>query len=243
MPSRADVFLVENGYAATRAEAQAAIRVGNVVADGVPVSKPSQPIEEGAVIVYAKAHPYVSRGAMKLIAALNHFGLSPEGLTCIDIGASSGGFTEVLLERGAQRVYAVDVGHGQLHPKIAADPRVIRLEGVNARDLAPGRIAEDVDVVVADVSFIGLRLVLPPSLKRVRPGGWLVALIKPQFEVGREWVGKGGLVKDEAVRDEALKAIVGWLGGQSGWSVLGTLESPIKGGDGNREYLVGARRV
>jgi 23S rRNA (cytidine1920-2'-O)/16S rRNA (cytidine1409-2'-O)-methyltransferase len=169
--------------------------------------------------------------------------LSSEGLVCLDIGASTGGFTEVLLERGASKVYAVDVGHGQLHPKLAADPRVIRIDGLNARDLTPNHIAEEVDVVVADVSFIGLKLVLPGPLKRVRSGGWLVALVKPQFEAGREWVGKDGLVKDEAIRDEALKAIVAWLGAQSGWSVLGTLESPIQGGDGNREFLVAARQT
>jgi len=237
---RADIFLVERGLAASRAEAQAAIRAGKVSADGVPVSKPSQPIAEGAVVAYAKAHPYVSRGALKLIAALDRFALSPADLVCLDIGASTGGFTEVLLERGARKVFAIDVGHGQLHPKLAADPRVIRLEGLNARDLAPAHIVEEVDAVVADVSFIGLRLVLPGALRHVRPGGWLIALIKPQFEVGREWIGKGGLVKDEAARDEALRSLVSWLGAQSGWSVLGTVESPIQGGDGNREFLLAA---
>jgi 23S rRNA (cytidine1920-2'-O)/16S rRNA (cytidine1409-2'-O)-methyltransferase len=239
---RADLYLVEHGYAASRAEAQAAIRAGLVSAGGVPVAKPSQPIADGAVVAYAKAHPYVSRGALKLIAALDRFALSPDDLVCLDIGASTGGFTEVLLDRGACKIYAVDVGHGQLHPRLAADPRVIRLEGLNARDLAPAHIAEEVDAVVADVSFIGLRLVLPGALRLVRAGGWLVALIKPQFEVGREWIGKGGLVKDEAVRDEALRTLVRWLGTQAGWSVLGTLESPIRGGDGNREYLIGARK-
>jgi len=243
MPTRADLYLVEHGYAASRAEAQAAIHAGKVRVGGAPVLKASQQIEEGAEISYEKAHPYVSRGALKLVAALDHFGLSAEGLVCLDVGASTGGFTEVLLERGAAKVYAIDVGHGQLHPRLAGDPRVIRIDGLNARDLAPSHIAEDVDVVVADVSFIGLRLVLPAALKRVRSGGWLVALIKPQFEAGREWVGKGGLVKDEAARDEAIRAITGWLGGQQGWSVLGTLESPIQGGDGNREFLMAARRA
>ena len=243
MATRADIFLVEHGHAVTRTEAQGAIRAGKVLADGEPVLKPSQLIEEGAQITYAKAHPYVSRGALKLVAALDHFGLSPEGLVCLDVGASTGGFTEVLLERGAAKVYAVDVGHGQLHPRLAGDPRVIRIDGVNARDLAPSHVAEEVDVVVADVSFIGLRLVLPGPLKRVRSGGWLVALVKPQFEAGREWVGKDGLVKDEAARDEAVRAIAAWLGSQSGWSVLGTLESPIQGGDGNREFLVAAKQA
>jgi 23S rRNA (cytidine1920-2'-O)/16S rRNA (cytidine1409-2'-O)-methyltransferase len=237
--TRADIFLVEHGYAASRAEAQAAIRAGNVRADGKPVLKPSQTVAANAAIEYAKPHPYVSRGAVKLAAALDRFELSPAGLTCIDVGASTGGFTEVLLERGARAVYAVDVGHDQLHPKLAADPRVILLEGVNARDLGQTQVPEQVDAVVADVSFIGLKLVLPAALKLAHQGAWLVALVKPQFEAG---VGKVGIVKDKSVQEEALQNIVGWLGVQPGWSVLGTMESPIAGGDGNREFLLAARK-
>jgi 23S rRNA (cytidine1920-2'-O)/16S rRNA (cytidine1409-2'-O)-methyltransferase len=242
MTTRADVFLVEQGYAASRAEAQAAIRAGNVSAGGKPVLKPSQVIALDAAIEYAKPHPYVSRGALKLIAALDRFELSPAGLTCIDVGASTGGFTEVLLLRGAHAVYAVDVGHGQMHVKLSADPRVIALEGVNARDLGQTQVPEQVDAVVADVSFIGLKLVLPAALKLARQGAWLVALVKPQFEAGVGKVGKGGIVKDKSVQEEALQNIVGWLGAQAGWSVVGTMESPIAGGDGNREFLLAARK-
>ena len=241
--TRADIFLVEHGYAESRSEAQAAIRAGKVSAEGKPILKPSQTIADGAAIVYEKPHPYVSRGALKLAAALDRFALSPGELTCLDVGASTGGFTEVLLERAARKVYAVDVGHGQLNPKLAADPRIISLEGVNARDLAPALISEEVDVVVADVSFIGLKLVLPAALKLARNGAWLVALVKPQFEAGRDRVGRGGLVKDNVVQEDALQGIVDWLGGQSGWTVIGTMESPIVGGDGNREFLLAARKA
>jgi 23S rRNA (cytidine1920-2'-O)/16S rRNA (cytidine1409-2'-O)-methyltransferase len=240
--SRADVFLVEHGYAASRAEAQAAIRAGNVHADGKAVLKPSQTVAANAAIEYAKPHPYVSRGALKLVAALDRFQLSPAGLTCIDVGASTGGFTEVLLERGARKVFAVDVGHGQLHARISADPRVILLEGVNARDLMPTHVPEEVDAVVADVSFIGLKLVLPAALKLAHKGAWLIALVKPQFEAGVGRVGKGGIVKDKSVQEEALQNIVDWLGAQPGWSVIGTMESPIAGGDGNREFLLAAKK-
>jgi 23S rRNA (cytidine1920-2'-O)/16S rRNA (cytidine1409-2'-O)-methyltransferase len=242
MTTRADIFLVEHGYAASRAEAQAAIRAGKVRADGKLVSKSSQMIAENAPIAYEKSHPYVSRGALKLAAALDRFDLSPAGLTCIDVGVSTGGFTEVLLERGARKVYAVDVGHGQLHAKLAADPRVILLEGVNARDLGPTHVPEQVDAVVADVSFIGLKLVLPAALKLAQKGAWLVALVKPQFEAGRDNVGKGGIVKDEEVQAKVLQDIVDWLGGQPGWSVIGTMESPVAGGSGNREFLLAARK-
>jgi 23S rRNA (cytidine1920-2'-O)/16S rRNA (cytidine1409-2'-O)-methyltransferase len=195
-----------------------------------------------AAIEYAKPHPYVSRGALKLAAALDRFDLSPAGLTCIDVGASTGGFTEILVERGARAVYAVDVGHDQLHPKLAADPRVILLEGVNARDLGQTHVPEQVEAVAADVSFIGLKLVLPAALKLAHQGAWLVALVKPQFEAGVGKVGKGGIVKDKSVQEEALQNIVDWLGAQSGWSVIGTMESPIAGGDGNREFLLAAKK-
>ncbi len=240
MSTRADLYLVENGFAATRAEAQAAIRAGTVSANGARVLKPSQMIAEGTAIAYTKAHPYVSRGALKLLAALDHFELSPENLTCLDIGTSTGGFTEVLLERGAHCVYAVDVGHGQLRQKLADDPRVISLEGTDARNLTVHHIAEPPQVIVADVSFISLKLALPAALALAK-NAWLVALVKPQFEAGREHVGKGGLVKDEAAHDEAVKTVVALLT-KRGWSILGVIESPIQGGDGNREFLVAARQ-
>jgi 23S rRNA (cytidine1920-2'-O)/16S rRNA (cytidine1409-2'-O)-methyltransferase len=239
---RADVFLVENGYAATRAEAQAAIAAGTVRANGRDVVKPSQTLNANMTIAYAPAHPYVSRGALKLVAALDRFALSPEGLVCLDIGASTGGFSQVLLERGAARVFAVDVGHGQLHDKIANDARVISLEGVNARELSPVVLGEEVQAIVADVSFISLKLALPRALAMAAPGAWLVALVKPQFEAGKENIGKGGIVRDEALQIAARDDIARWLGEQPGWAGLGAMDSPIAGGDGNREFLIAAKK-
>ena len=239
---RADVFLVKHGFAASRAEAQAAIAAGTVRADGTAVGKPSQALNPGMDIAYAPAHPYVSRGGVKLASALDHFALSPEGHVCLDLGASTGGFTHVLLARGAERVYAIDVGHGQLHPRIAADPRVVAREGINARDLASDVVPEAAQAIVADLSFIRLELALPPALAMAAKGAWLVALVKPQFELGPEAVGKGGIVRDPAARTGALMQFQQWLTGIAGWTVLGSMESPIAGGDGNREYLLAARR-
>jgi 23S rRNA (cytidine1920-2'-O)/16S rRNA (cytidine1409-2'-O)-methyltransferase len=238
---RADLFLVKHGFATTRAEAQAAIRAGHVSADGAPIAKASQRLTPEMAIAYAPAHPYVSRGALKLAAALDQFTLSPAGKVCLDIGASTGGFSEVLLLRGAARVYAIDVGHGQLHPSLAADPRVIAKEGVNVRALGSEHVPELVGAVVADVSFISLRLALPAALARTAPDAWAVLLVKPQFEVGREGVSRGGIVRDEAAQAAVLGDIAAWMAGQ-GWSVIGTMDSPILGGDGNREFLLGARR-
>jgi 23S rRNA (cytidine1920-2'-O)/16S rRNA (cytidine1409-2'-O)-methyltransferase len=243
MPSpsaRADVFLVEHGYAKSRAEAQEAIAAGKVFEGGRPVLKPSQRLNETSRIKYERAHPYVSRGAMKLAGALNHFKLEPHRLVCLDIGASTGGFTELLLMRGAARVYAVDVGHGQLDPNLAKDPRVVSLEKTNARELSEKAIPQKPQAVVADVSFISLKLALPPALAMAESGAWLVALVKPQFEVGKENIGKGGIVKDEAAQQAALDEIACWLADDQKWTVLGTMESTIKGGDGNREFLIAA---
>lgn len=205
---RADVFLVEHGFAKSRTEAQSAIRMGRVRADGDIVMRPSQTLKPDAAIVYEKPHPYVSRGALKLLGALDHFKFSPEGLVCLDVGASTGGFTEVLLERGAARVYAVDVGHGQLAGKLKRDPRVVSKEGVNSRDLNAEHVPEAPRALVADVSFIGLRLALPPALAMAAAGAWLVALVKPQFEVGRFAIGKGGIVRDGEAQDEIGRAHV-----------------------------------
>jgi 23S rRNA (cytidine1920-2'-O)/16S rRNA (cytidine1409-2'-O)-methyltransferase len=240
MPTRADVYLVDHGFAVSRSEAQAAIRAGTVTANGKRILKPAEMIEEGAEIVYVKAHPYVSRGALKLLAALDAFELSPEGLTCLDVGASTGGFTEVLLERGAHRVYAVDVGHGQLRQKLMQDQRVVSLEGTDARNLTVAHIPEPPGAVVADVSFISLKLALPAALALAR-NAWLVALVKPQFEAGRAAVGRGGIVKDEAAQNESVAAVLALLK-KLKWSVIGTIDSPIEGGDGNREFLVAARQ-
>jgi len=175
-----------------------------------------------------------------MIRALDAFELSPEGLTCLDIGASTGGFTEVLLERGAHRVYAVDVGHGQLRQKLVEDPRVVSLEGTDARTLTMAHIGGPPGVVVADVSFISLKLALPAALALAR-NAWLVALVKPQFEAGRAAVGKGGIVKDAAAQSESVAAVIALLK-KLKWTVLGTLDCPISGGDGNREFLIGAKQ-
>lgn len=238
---RADVYLVEHGYAASRKQAQEAISAGRVSANGIALIKPSQTIRQPARIEFTPAHPWVSRGGLKLIAALDHFSLSPQGRICLDVGSSTGGFTQVLLARGAARVYAVDVGHGQMHPTLAIDERVVVFEGLNARDLSTDRIPESVDAIVADVSFISLTLALPAALNLARRGGWLIALVKPQFEVGRAKLGKGGIVRDVGAREAALHDVVEWLSSLD-WTVEGTIESPVAGGSGNREYLLAARR-
>jgi 23S rRNA (cytidine1920-2'-O)/16S rRNA (cytidine1409-2'-O)-methyltransferase len=240
---RADQFLVESGHAASRSEAQAAIRAGRVKVDGEVLEKPSKSIAQGAAIEYAKPHPYVSRGGVKLAAALDHFGLSPEGRICLDIGASTGGFSEVLLNGGAAKVYAVDVGHGQMHAKLRRDPRLVIRDGVNARELTPVQVPERPAAVVADVSFIGLKLALPPALDLAVQGAWLVALVKPQFEVGRLKLGKGGIVKDQQAQIAALADIKAFIGAQSRWNVAGHIESPILGGEGNKEFLIAAHKA
>ena len=239
--TRADIFLVDHGYAASRAEAQAAIRAGHVSADGELVRKPAQALREDMQISYRAAHPFVSRGGVKLVSALDRFALSPQGCVCADLGASTGGFTEVLLERGARHVYAIDVGHGQTHARIAADPRVTLREGVNARDLTREHLPEPPEVIVADLSFISLKLALAPALSLAAERAWAVLLVKPQFEVGRSAVGRGGIVRDDVARRAALDDIASWVSGK-GWRLLGSIESPITGADGNREFLLGARR-
>jgi 23S rRNA (cytidine1920-2'-O)/16S rRNA (cytidine1409-2'-O)-methyltransferase len=239
--SRADRYLLEHGHAQSRAQARAAIESRKVRADGTVVEKPAQMLREGARIEFKPAHPYVSRGALKLVAALDRFQLSPDGRVCLDLGASTGGFTQVLLERGASRVYAVDVGHGQLHSSLKANRRVLSLEGVNGRSLSHRQIPESVDVIVADVSFISLKLVLVPALKLASAGAWLVALVKPQFELGARSIGKGGIVRDAAARETAVRTVAEWLTSQR-WRLAGHCESPIAGGSGNIEYLIAARR-
>jgi 23S rRNA (cytidine1920-2'-O)/16S rRNA (cytidine1409-2'-O)-methyltransferase len=243
LPSqRADLFLVEHGYAKSRAEAQEAIDAGKVFDGGRRVIKSSQRLNETSRIKYEPAHPFVSRGALKLVAALDHFDLSPYGLVCLDIGASTGGFTEILLLRGAKKIFAVDVGHSQLDPRLSEDPRVISLEKTNARDLSDKHIVgQRPQAIVADVSFISLKLALLPALMMAEKGAWLVALVKPQFEVGKEHVGKGGIVRDDYWRMHALMEIMSWLRGEFGWSLLGNMESPIAGGDGNKEFLIAAK--
>ena len=242
---RLDRLLVERGLAATRSRAADAIRRGAVRVSGVRVEKPGALVAPQADIAFDDpAARYVSRAALKLAAGLERFGLDPMGLTCLDLGASTGGFTQVLLQRGAARVHAVDVGHGQLHESLQGDPRIRSIEGLNARDLEPAHIGEPVDAIVADVSFISLRLVLPPALALAAPEAFLLALVKPQFELGREALGKGGIVRDPAAGEACAPAIAAWLERQpGGWRAHGTAPSPIQGGDGNREYLLAARRA
>lgn len=232
---RLDQRLVELGLAPSRARARTLIAAGAVLVDGRPATRPSARAE-GRIEV-TEAFPWVGRGALKLLHALDTFGLTPHG-RALDIGASTGGFTQVLLARGAERVTALDVGHGQLDPGLRADPRVTVLEGVNARALPP---LEPPDWVVADVSFISLTLALPPALELARPGATLVALVKPQFEAGRENVGRGGIVRDPTVHAAVCERIAEFLSAR-GWQVLGLTDSPIEGGDGNREFLIAARK-
>ncbi|HEY8617446.1 TlyA family RNA methyltransferase [Phenylobacterium sp.] len=241
MRKRADVLLVERGLFESRARARAAIEAGGVTADGRTVGRASEMLEEAAALVAAPAHPWVGRGGVKLAYALETWPVTVEGAVAADVGASTGGFTEVALSRGASKVYAVDVGRGQLHARLAGDPRVVNLEATDARDLSPALIPEPVDLVVTDVSFIGLAKALPAALALVRGGGELVALVKPQFEVGPERVGKGGLVKDKAARLDALEGVKAFLTA-SGWTLQATTDSPIEGGDGNREFLLWARK-
>lgn len=234
--TRADHLLVVKGHFDTRAKAQAAIEAGNVTADGQTVRKASQQLAESAVIEAKPAHPYVSRGALKLEAALDHFKIKTNEKICLDVGASTGGFTDVLLARGASKVYAVDTGTGQLHAKLRNDPRVISLEQTDIRKLDEAAIPDDAQLIVIDVSFISLELVLPQALNFAAPHAELVALIKPQFEAGREYV-KKGIVRDPEVH-MAVCQRVELLVGRQGWRLRGTIPSPILGGDGNAEFLL-----
>ncbi len=238
---RLDNLLVERGLAATRSRARDLIKRGLVRINGAGEDKPARMTPEDASLeVAGDASRYVSRGAEKLISALDAFGFDPEGRNAVDVGASTGGFTQVLLERGAAHVWCVDVGSGQLHEDIRGDPRVRALEGADARNLSPELIREPVTAIVADVSFISLTKALPAVLELAAPGCWLVALVKPQFEAGPDAVGKGGVVRDEAARQRAVESVREWLQGQSGWEVTGVITSPITGGDGNIEFLIGA---
>ncbi len=243
MKRRLDQLLTERGLAESRTKAQALIMAGLVFVQGQRADKPGVTVaEDAAVEVRGKPHPYVSRGGLKLAHGLDHFTIDPRDKICLDVGASTGGFTDVLLRRGATKVYAVDVGHGQLDWSLRNDPRVVALERVNARYLTRDQAPEPADLIVCDASFIGLETVLPAPMALAAPGAYLVALIKPQFEVGKDRVGKGGIVRDPAAREEARERISAWLAAQPGWTVLGAIDSPIEGADGNREYLIAARR-
>lgn len=242
MKKRLDHLLVERGLAESRAKAQAAIMAGLVFSNEKRLDKPGTPVaEDVALEVRGQPHPWVSRGGLKLAHAIEAFGIDVAGKIAIDVGASTGGFTDVLLTKGAAKVYAVDVGHGQLAWKLRNDPRVIVLEKTNARHLTADVIPEAPDMVVCDASFIGLETVLPAALALAKPGAVVVALIKPQFEVGKDRVGKGGVVREPELHEEVRQRIAQWLP-RIGWSVFGEDESPIQGPEGNREFLIAARK-
>ncbi|MCT4656102.1 MAG: TlyA family RNA methyltransferase [Cohaesibacter sp.] len=242
---RLDQALVEQGLAPSRARARDAIKRGMVLLDGQLAKKPAQMVMPDARLqLDDPASGYVSRAALKLIAALDAFGFDPDGRVCADIGASTGGFCQVLLERGAKAVYGVDVGHDQMHDSLRDHPRLTVLEGVNARHLDRNHIDQPFSGLVSDVSFISLKLALPPALAMAERGSFAALLVKPQFEVGKDGIGKGGLVRDEALGTQVAQDIRNWLDAEegpcAGWRCLDLLPSPILGGDGNKEYLLGA---
>jgi len=240
---RLDQVLVERGLVESRARAQALVIAGKVYSGERRLDKPGAPTAEDLPIeLRGEPHPWVSRGGVKLAAGLDAFKIDPTGMVAIDVGASTGGFTDVLLSRGAAKVYAVDVGHGQLAWKLRQDAHVVVLERVNARHLSAAEVPEPVDLVVCDASFIGLETVLPAALALTKPSARLVALIKPQFEVGKGRVGKGGVVRDPALHAEVCERIRAWLAALPGWIVLGVTESPLKGPEGNIEFLIGGRK-
>jgi 23S rRNA (cytidine1920-2'-O)/16S rRNA (cytidine1409-2'-O)-methyltransferase len=238
---RLDLVLVERGLAPTRSRARDLILSGQVrVGDDVCTKVATEVAETQELTLDATAARAVSRGGQKLAAALAAFEFDVDGRIALDVGASTGGFTQVLLDRGARKVYAADVGHGQLHASLKADPRVISLEGLDARRLTRDTVLEPVGAITADVSFISLIKALGPALELAAPGAFLVALVKPQFEVGPERIGKGGIVRDAEARQGALESVTAWLAAQPAWRVAGAIPSPIKGGSGNVEFLIGA---
>lgn len=235
-------MLVTRGLVESRARAQALILAGKVFSGERRVAKAGDLLAEAAPLeVRGQDHPWVSRGGLKLAHGLAHFGLSPAGLVCLDVGASTGGFTDVLLAHGAAKVHAVDVGHGQLAWKLRCDERVVVHEKTNARYLDRATIPEPIDALVCDASFIGLATLLPAPLALCRPGAWAIALIKPQFEAGAAAVGSKGVVRDPTVHQSVCERIAGWWAALPGWQVLGICESPITGPEGNKEFLIGAR--
>ena len=240
---RLDQLLVERGLAESRTRAQALVMAGAVFSGGKRLDKPGrQTAEDAPLEVRGGDHPWVSRGGVKLDHGLNHFAIDVNGLTCLDIGASTGGFTDVLLSRGAAKVYAVDVGYGQLAWKLRNDDRVVVVEKTNARYLTAAQIPDPVSIIVCDAGFIGLETVLPAGMALAAPDACLIALIKPQFEAGRDKVGSKGVVRDPVVHEEVCRRIHGWLDARPGWTALGITESPITGPEGNKEFLIAARR-
>ncbi len=242
MAVRLDQFLADRGLTASRARARDLIRRGCVTVDDRTVTKPAFQVRIDADVAVGAEAADVSRGAAKLREALNALAFDVRGRSFLDIGASTGGFTQALLEAGAAHVTAVDVGRRQLHESLANDPRVTNLEQTDARELTAGDVSTSVDGVVADVSFVSVRKVLAPALHLCGPGAVAVVLIKPQFELSPEAIGKGGIVRDATMQDEAVRLVTAWIAAQSGWHVSGVVPSPIAGGDGNSEWLAGARR-
>lgn len=240
---RLDQLLVDRGLAENKSKAQALILSGNVLIGTQRADKAGQQVADNAdITIKGQEHPWVSRGGMKLAQALAHFSIDVDGFTAIDVGASTGGFTDVLLHHGAAKVYAVDVGHGQLDWKLRSDARVVVMEKTNARYLTSQDIPEPVDLVVCDASFIGLQTVLPAAMALTKTQAKLISLIKPQFEVGKDQVGKGGVVRDEALHQEVCERIEAWVNELEGWQVQGITESPITGPKGNKEFLLYAIR-
>ena len=238
---RLDVAMVERDLVESRSRAQAVIMAGLVYRDTQRLDKASVMVSpDDEIILKGRDHPWVSRGGVKLAHGLAHFQLDPAMMICADVGASTGGFTDVLLTQGAAKVYAVDVGHGQLDWKLRNDPRVVVLERTNARHLDGEMIPDPLDAIVCDASFIGLRTVLPAAMRLAKPGAFLIALIKPQFEVGKDQVGKGGVVRDPTLHKGVCDDIRGWMDGLPDWHVLGVEQSPIKGPEGNVEFLIAA---
>jgi len=242
MKIRLDLLLVARGLAPTREKAQAMILSGRVEVEGRRVEKAGMPVDPSAAVqVLGPAHPYVSRGGVKLAAALDAFRIDPNGLVCLDVGASTGGFTDCLLQRGALRVYAIDVGHGQLDAKLRADPRVVLRERVNARNLSRGHVPEPVALAAMDLSFISVRLVLPGVMPLLAPGAAAIVLVKPQFEAGRREVPRGGVVRSAATQRRVVGEIE-QFGSSLGLTCLGVIPSPIKGARGNQEFLLVFRK-
>ena len=241
---RLDQVLVERGLMPSRARAQSAIRAGEVKLSGEVVKKPAHLVsEDDEIEVSSSTHQYVSRAALKLIHALDHFGIDVRDKICVDIGASTGGFTQVLLERHAAHVTAIDVGHGQLVPEIANNPRVTSIEGLNAKDVTLADLGTRPDILTCDVSFISLTKALMKTLDLLQENARIVVLIKPQFEVGPAHVGKGGIIRDPELHAKVCGNIAEWLTERGGWKILGIIESPIEGGDGNKEFLMAAQRI
>lgn len=240
---RVDQLLVDRGLVDSRTKAQALIMAGKVFSGEQRVQKPGDKLATDKPLeVRGQAHPWVSRGGLKLEKGLAEFDLDPTGLIAIDVGASTGGFTDVLLQNGATKVYAVDVGRGQLHWNLRQDDRVVVLEETNARHLTVEQVPDPIDAVVCDASFIGLEKVLPAAMALTRPGAWLLALIKPQFQVGKGQVGKGGVVRDPELHTQVCEEVRSWIDSLNGWHTVGVTESPITGPQGNVEFLICAYR-